>query len=347
MVAVMKEVIAPQSAKPAPWIANQAALKRAIKACRGGFKVLANRSGVSESHIAEAEAGDEMLDADLAPDIERACGAAVRCEDLRSDLHWFRDGAGEVIGYAKAISDLAAPVLRAELARQPVAPSALVDGKWDALSYRAGMLYGVSEEECQELREVYGDDRDWTNPTVLESFAADIDAWKSDGAHYQCYGMLWDLNEDTRESLLKEAGAMYMRDWDDHKSEALWEKAQAIRVAQPNASSVAAPAFAAGVASTARPTVTRDNRTPEHVFTLAHAFNEIPTAGMNMFSVNPGMPNYWKVSELSCMLDAFAEVAFHGVETPITSAQAWMLERNLLCAKALVESIVSNLAATA
>lgn len=66
------------------------------------------------------------------PDIERASNGAVRCDDLRPDVEWLRDRAGEVTGYrvhlaapagkGKKISGNVSAIHGADATRVPAVP---------------------------------------------------------------------------------------------------------------------------------------------------------------------------------------------------------------------------------
>lgn len=61
--------------------------------------------------------------------------------------------------------------------------------------------------------------------------------------YHQALGMLWDLDQATRDRLLKESGGRYNADGQ------LWKKAQAIRMDEPELSTIAGPVHALGMAS--------------------------------------------------------------------------------------------------
>ncbi|MDF4005301.1 hypothetical protein P3W33_18020 [Luteibacter sp. PPL552] len=68
-------------------------------------------------------------------------------------------------------------------------------------------------------------------------------------------------------------------------------------------------------------------------------FGEIPVIEASIYAINPEIPTDFLFSEARCMLDAMSEVAGGGVETPMSGAAAWMLERNLRCVEALLRCI--------
>jgi hypothetical protein len=72
-------------------------------------------------------------------------------------------------------------------------------------------------------------------------------------------------------------------------------------------------------------------------------FGEIPVIGEAIYAVNPSIPADFLVQEVSCLLDAMAEVAAAGVETPITATAAWMLESNLRRVQALLSRVEDQL----
>lgn len=51
-------------------------------------KALAEAVGVSQVMISQWKTGARRVPAEMCPDIERATGGAVRCEDLRPDVDW-------------------------------------------------------------------------------------------------------------------------------------------------------------------------------------------------------------------------------------------------------------------
>jgi DNA-binding transcriptional regulator YdaS (Cro superfamily) len=65
---------------------NQA-IKRAIDVTGSGA-ALANAVGRSPQFVSQLLRGDRSVPAELCPEIERATNGAVRCEDLRPDVHW-------------------------------------------------------------------------------------------------------------------------------------------------------------------------------------------------------------------------------------------------------------------
>lgn len=63
------------------------AIKRAIELAGGPAK-LAEVLGVSQQAVYFWRAGARRLPAERCPDIERAVGGAVTCEELRPDVDW-------------------------------------------------------------------------------------------------------------------------------------------------------------------------------------------------------------------------------------------------------------------
>jgi len=236
---------APANVARISWVGNHEALVAAVDRI-GGAATLVRRTSLTRQEVNDILDDGQLVDPDLCPEIERA--TKVRCEDLRADLIWHRDGAGEVIGYTSPVQSHPRSAVVGLIASKQ-SQGALVDGQWDPLSYRAGMLHGVSPEyQAELLGDVY-DNRDWTDHETLESFQADINDWHCTGAYFECFGMLHDLDEKTRERLLKECGVGKTMDWNQGKVDEMWAKAQAIRAAEPHSSSVAGMAFAAGIAS--------------------------------------------------------------------------------------------------
>lgn len=228
--------------------APEDAFARAVEII-GGERALSNRSSMPVESIHEILWSGTLLDPDFCPEIERAVRLKVTCEELRPDLIWHRDGAGEVIGYTAAMEGQPRAALAALLAPSN-GSGGLVDGKWDPLSYRAGILHGVDQSYVDELLNgVYGGDRDWTDHNTLDGLHADVDDWHSTGAYFEAYGMLYDLDEKTREHLMAESGIGLSREWSQEKADALWAKAQAIRAREPFKSSAATHAYLAGMAA--------------------------------------------------------------------------------------------------
>jgi DNA-binding transcriptional regulator YdaS (Cro superfamily) len=62
-------------------------IERAIKYF-GSQAALAAALGVKQPTISEWLRGDRQVPAERCPDIERATGGAVRCEELRPDVDW-------------------------------------------------------------------------------------------------------------------------------------------------------------------------------------------------------------------------------------------------------------------
>lgn len=62
-------------------------IQRACKAC-GSASALALAIGKTPQFVSQMVAGNRPVPADLCPLIERATGAAVRCEELRPDVAW-------------------------------------------------------------------------------------------------------------------------------------------------------------------------------------------------------------------------------------------------------------------
>lgn len=54
----------------------------------GGLSALARAIGVKPPTVHQWKAGRRPIPAERCPDIERATGGAVRCEDLRPDVDW-------------------------------------------------------------------------------------------------------------------------------------------------------------------------------------------------------------------------------------------------------------------
>jgi DNA-binding transcriptional regulator YdaS (Cro superfamily) len=228
------------------------AFARAVKNC-GGILSSAERTGDAGESILEAIFGGVTPAAWLCVDIERACSGSVKVEEMRDDLVWFRDGAGEIIGFAEPLDHSKRELeLAIRGSREDVAAGALIDGQWDAASYRAGMLRAVDSAEVNRLLTgTYAGVTDWSSADALDSLMAVVDEWRSDSAYHMCHGMLWDLDDTTRDGLLDECGVMYARDWSVAKTAALWEKAQAIRSIHPANSTIAALAHAQGIVSVA------------------------------------------------------------------------------------------------
>ncbi|MEX1828846.1 YdaS family helix-turn-helix protein [Luteibacter sp. CQ10] len=78
------------------------AFARAIKQL-GGIKKGAERKNLSEHYLLEIIYSGNAPDAHDCASVEKACNRAVTCEEMRKDLTWFRDPAGEVVGYAERI----------------------------------------------------------------------------------------------------------------------------------------------------------------------------------------------------------------------------------------------------
>ncbi|MDF4024102.1 YdaS family helix-turn-helix protein [Luteibacter sp. PPL201] len=187
---------APANAARVSPVGNHAALVAAINQI-GGVDVLVRRTTLTRDYVQQLIEDGVAVEPDLCPEVERA--TRTKCEELRADLIWHRDGAGEVVGYSSPV-------------------------------------------ESNSRRDVEA-----TLRTAAESASDD--------------------------------------------------------------SSV----FSGG-------------------------FSNIPVIGKKLYAVNPDIHARWLISEASCMVNAMAEIASAGVETPISSAQAWMLERNLWCVQALLEA---------
>lgn len=74
---------------------HEPAITRAIREL--GLTGIARALNVSPPAVAKWRSAG--VPADRAPAIEAATGGEVRCEDLRPDLTWERDAAGQVIAY--------------------------------------------------------------------------------------------------------------------------------------------------------------------------------------------------------------------------------------------------------
>lgn len=290
----------------------------------GGISKASSRTTIDHPQLLQIIFGGDAVDPRDCVLIERGCMQKVTCEEMRDDLLWFRDAGNEVVGFAERIDSQAADLdaaIKARFAETTVA--AKDDRTTKPESFLADLDLEALTSAAQEVMRVIRQTKDQfvrgmfvVGPSAHEGY----NPWSEHG----CISML-----------SKAAKALDQANGDVLVAAKRAEKVKAERASM------------GGFASTEGPDVSRVGHAVGQVFTSEHAFNEIPTAGMTMFSVNPDMPIYWKVSELSCMLDACVEVAFNGCETPITSAQAWMLERNLSCAKALAESVFSNLEAGA
>ena len=62
-------------------------IKRAIE-CFGSQAAMASALGVKQPTISEWLRGERRVPAERCPEIERATGGKVRCEDLRPDVAW-------------------------------------------------------------------------------------------------------------------------------------------------------------------------------------------------------------------------------------------------------------------
>ena len=62
-------------------------IERAIKHF-GSQAALASALGVKQPTVSEWLTGDRQVPAERCPEIERATGGAVRCEELRPDVAW-------------------------------------------------------------------------------------------------------------------------------------------------------------------------------------------------------------------------------------------------------------------
>src|ERR1700754_73873 len=101
----------------------------------GGEKKLANCTSMVPENIRDVLWGGITIEADFCPEVERASRLKVTCEELRPDLIWHRDGAGEPLGYTTPVGT-SREVLAVALAKHESTTAPLVDGKWDAMSYR-------------------------------------------------------------------------------------------------------------------------------------------------------------------------------------------------------------------
>lgn len=74
-------------------------IERAIEKV-GSASALAAALQVSAAAVGQWKSGERRIPAERCPEIERATGGAVRCEDLRPDVAWdvLRMQAGEVVG---------------------------------------------------------------------------------------------------------------------------------------------------------------------------------------------------------------------------------------------------------
>lgn len=59
-----------------------------LKEAQGGGAALASALGVVPELVSQWKTGARRVPAERCPDIERATGSAVRCEDLRPDIDW-------------------------------------------------------------------------------------------------------------------------------------------------------------------------------------------------------------------------------------------------------------------
>lgn len=143
------------------WDHNQATLNRAIAEFPGGSKKFAAATDITDEHLEQSRTGQDNLDADLCPNVELALSGAVRCEDLRSDLHWFRDGSGHPIGYAKSVRDDDMPAFRIMIQAQPGHVSQ--GDRWYDICY--GAMHVLDEEQVSEVVKCHGLKR------------ADMDGW--------------------------------------------------------------------------------------------------------------------------------------------------------------------------
>lgn len=84
------------------------ALERAIQACDNSQSELARRIGVRQGHVwAWLNRENGRVPREKCPDIEAATGGSVRCEDLRDDVTWHRDEAGNPTGYTVPVTTTA------------------------------------------------------------------------------------------------------------------------------------------------------------------------------------------------------------------------------------------------
>lgn len=113
--AVRAAVPAPENTKEPIRKAPEDAFARAV-AIIGGEKKTASRTSLLQSYIHDVLFNDSELVADFCPEIERAARGLVKCEELRPDLIWHRDGAGEVLGYSHAIDGASRKALEEFLA---------------------------------------------------------------------------------------------------------------------------------------------------------------------------------------------------------------------------------------
>lgn len=73
------------------------AIIRAVESIEGGQAELARRLGLKPQQVNQWVKDNRRVPAAHCPAIESATG--IRCEQLRDDLVWTRDEAGQVTGY--------------------------------------------------------------------------------------------------------------------------------------------------------------------------------------------------------------------------------------------------------
>lgn len=57
---------------------------------RGALPALARRIGISPTFLTQCKIGVRQTPADRCPEIEMETGGVISCEELRSDIRWFR-----------------------------------------------------------------------------------------------------------------------------------------------------------------------------------------------------------------------------------------------------------------
>lgn len=177
--------------------------------------------------------GEAVLPAEHCSAIEALTD--VPCEALRPDLHWIR-AAGEVLGFLTPV-DGADPAYVAQAIRNEAltghysAPhdAELIDGKWQADAYVAGIMHGMSVDAAEKLLADHYRDCAWT-PDKLNSLAADVDeACDCDSALLYCMGMLRGLDDADHDRLLEQHKPRGWNGWTEEMSDQVWAEAQNIR----------------------------------------------------------------------------------------------------------------------
>lgn len=75
-----------------------------------------------------------------------------------------------------------------------------------------------------------------------------------------------------------------------------------------------------------------------------HRFGELPAIREAIYAVNSSVPTDLLLEEASFLVDAMAETAVRGNDSPAAAAQAWMLESNLRRLQALLGCVEAQLA---